>query len=811
MASPAQASAPASAPPPPESNPPPLPQITSDIPHHASPPAATQAVTAQAAPAPSSQPAPQQAPPSVKGKAPGAPDSLFGVMKPARPSASPVFPPAPAQGYSQRQPQHQQQQMFQQQQHRPPPSSAPAPAQRAASASAPAPAQWGQSVGPGVAAGSLSAKPTIMDPPQRKEAAAPQPASNFPSPDRQYANENPKFGDDCTRIAFAIQQAVPEAVRRVVRDNWQKCLLGSDFHQAFIMNATIHHASPSIFQRAIRDFGRTMVRASAQEIVQHFSKADLDNVAEVILANASDQFLDRALAHRLRTIEAKPLINALARAERLGYEPSDIVEDDHQHERVIPFPSDYGYPNGQTGAQSALIPAEPARPTPGQRLQCDLCYRTFSHISAYDHHTKKRVCARTPNTPQGFKFSCPHCGQGFTTIVGLQYHNANKVCGDFGDNTGLTSNSPIVLHSGNSSPVPRSSQLPPPPSQPMKFTSYNSPSTPASTQSARMVDTPGSGTPSGHHDAYAHLTPEQKASLEEELRQAEIAYSERMRAAHQIPDDAERETKLAALSNSFGTKQSLIRKKYGVRLRQRRTRAEIEAERQRMSSGGKDGRAKAPAPPASRQSPATPHPLHSLQQPATSTSINGNTAGLVRTAEEALGHDAKRQRVSDDGAKVATANGASAQDTPSRKSASIAEMGNGLASAPATTATRDPTLPPPSAQPPASQPAMTYHQSGARVEIHEPAAANLSPKLIATAEGALRAATSRDGSATSAAPVASRSSSFGGGTLAEPISLDGNETTDVDSSDDEDIPPTLPLSVRKSLPPTPPPPASSGH
>ncbi len=43
----------------------------------------------------------------------------------------------------------------------------------------------------------------------------------------------------------------------------------------------------------------------------------------------------------------------------------------------------------------------------------------------------------------------------------------------------------------------------------------------------------------------------------------------------------DRRVRLDGLRNSFGTKQSMIRKKYGVRLRERRTKAEIEAERLR--------------------------------------------------------------------------------------------------------------------------------------------------------------------------------------------------------------------------------------
>lgn len=47
---------------------------------------------------------------------------------------------------------------------------------------------------------------------------------------------NPKLNEDRTRITYGIRQSIPEAVRRSVRDNWEKCLLGSDFHQAFIVS-----------------------------------------------------------------------------------------------------------------------------------------------------------------------------------------------------------------------------------------------------------------------------------------------------------------------------------------------------------------------------------------------------------------------------------------------------------------------------------------------------------------------------------------------------------------------------------------------
>lgn len=96
---------------------------------------------------------------------------------------------------------------------------------------------------------------------------------------------------------------------------------------------------------------------------------------------------------------------------------------------------------------------------------------------------------------------------------------------------------------------------------------------------------PGQSNDNSHNgaDPYAHLSPEQLTAMREELREAEIKFAERFRQANLISDEAEKKSRLDALGNSFSTKQSLIRKKYGVRLRMRRTKTEIIAERDRMS------------------------------------------------------------------------------------------------------------------------------------------------------------------------------------------------------------------------------------
>lgn len=101
-------------------------------------------------------------------------------------------------------------------------------------------------------------------------------------------------------------------------------------------------------------------------------------MAELILGKASNAFLDKALEMRLATIDAKPLIHALARAERLGYDSQDLVEV-AQGEHVIP--------NGATQIPGHAVPVGPTggRAARHGELQCLRCYRTFPKQSYFDY------------------------------------------------------------------------------------------------------------------------------------------------------------------------------------------------------------------------------------------------------------------------------------------------------------------------------------------------------------------------------------------------------------------------------------------
>jgi len=128
-----------------------------------------------------------------------------------------------------------------------------------------------------------------------------------------------------------------------------------------------------------------MVAESREELVDHFTSADLDGVVDKILAKASDSFLDKCLEKRLLTIEAKPLINALAKAERLGYDPGDYVQED-QHERVIPQEAYPGAATSNPGnpQQRTAQPTQTWDQT-SPPLQCMKCLRTFQSLNSYEY------------------------------------------------------------------------------------------------------------------------------------------------------------------------------------------------------------------------------------------------------------------------------------------------------------------------------------------------------------------------------------------------------------------------------------------
>ncbi|KAF6796395.1 hypothetical protein CSOJ01_13213 [Colletotrichum sojae] len=538
------------------------------------------------------------------------------------------------------------------------------------------------------------------------------------------------FALDYENLSNLIRSADPDAVRRAVRDHHEKTLLGSHYHMAFLMNVAMHRSDTVTLQRACRDFGHRLIADAKVELMGLMKRADFDAVADVIISKASTSFLDKALAARLPTIEARHLVNALARAERLGYDADDVVENEHVIPTAAPNPapppprptapaktpasSQYVKWNGPgprppSGFTEIIKPpAQPPvpyaqEPWPDnfpeeQKPQCTWCKHVFRWQSAWAHHMKKKVCLRMSGnvTPVDHRFSCPHCVQPFSGHSGLSYHLLNKVCGDFGEvdrnylekiktlppikrpaSDGTPTHGSVFLNSTNSgSPAPGPMATPlrtqQQPAQP-------SPSTPTLNGEVPL------GTP--RPKDMSHLTEAQVEALLSELRRAELDFKAKIDAVHGSGlDETEAQKKLTSLRNSFACKQSTIRKKYGIKLRERRNRAMMDAERERMGYGG--------APRIS-----TPR------------------------ADQ---HADKRARINANGDAALTQS--SRPEAPPVKQVAVSDMGGGLTGSNATAAMEDPTMSmsqptrPTQAAEATRPPPSTYQQANHRVELHEPSA-----------------------------------------------------------------------------------------
>ncbi|KAK1723130.1 hypothetical protein CaCOL14_003114 [Colletotrichum acutatum] len=594
-------------------------------------------------------------------------------------------------------------------------------------------------------------------------------------------DRNQRFHDDYARLSAAIQDSDPDAVRRAIRDNHAKCLLGSHYHIAFLMNVTMHQADVGIFQRAVRDYGARFLEAGKHELINAMTTADIDEVADEILAKASDTFLDRALVARLPTIQARRLVNALARAERLGYDAADIVENEHvipslptapaqqqqhlqqqqQHQQQLQQQQQVALARTNSFKsvnQKPELPVQPLEPADPANPQCLYCHRTFPGVSAYQHHVKKKICVKTSPLSRSTSeaYMCPHCAQRFGGMAGLQYHMLNKVCGDFGEvikddiaSIPKASLPPPVLNP----PVKR----PAPDSAPMyvasgsnspAYSNTQTPRAPSSSQAVNLSNAP-LGTP--QHKDMAHLTVHQIEALKSELQLAEEGFKMKIEAAQKAGGDPEElQKKLAGFKNSYACKQSTIRKKYGIKLRQRRNREEMELERQRM----------------------------------------GMPDGVPRTIPTPSkdGHADKRARLNGNGDASATQ---TPRDLTPIQTVAVTDMANGLNGSNATAATQDPTAsmsisqPPTSAQPVASRPPpSTYHQGNYRVEVHVPSP---SKKHGSTAPDESSMDTTPSRPSSSGGMTALQLLEQVGGDAGAPIDLDEvDSSSESDSSSDEE-------------------------
>ncbi|KAF4493310.1 hypothetical protein FAGAP_10567 [Fusarium agapanthi] len=455
---------------------------------------------------------------------------------------------------------------------------------------------------------------------------APSQAQGLMSPPLNQPPHSVESSNHYHELTALVEKTPADVVRQVVRDKWEKSLAGSQYHIAFLLNATMHQASPETIAKAVQEFGANLVQKSKRELLGHLNASDFDELADLILPRVSTQFLDRALARRLETIPARQLVNALARAERLGYDVKDIVQEHNEHVipslhslPVQPQPQPMGPLTNTTlsaahhntppvASQTPLSPMlygnKSATQTPAKSSRelapiawCK-CGWPCASQAALDYHRKKSACNRVQADDVVGRDVCLFCGCKFGSGGGLLYHEKSSVCGNHSRGTAEMMRK-LLVHLRPEDPQP-------PVLDPVTgitripYTQVPLPSIQPQTTWAHSTTTyPPTGTPSrdSGHDPYAHLSPEDLKRFNDIMKNAEEKYGGQMKEAALL-DEPERSKRLASLKNSYNTKQSTTRKKFGIRLRERRTRGEIEAEQARLI-GTPSGTATPPATAAS--------------------------------------------------------------------------------------------------------------------------------------------------------------------------------------------------------------------
>lgn len=367
-----------------------------------------------------------------------------------------------------------------------------------------------------------------------------------------------------------------------------------------------HRAPPATLSRTVEQHGARLVQHSASQIAKHLKTAELDIIAPILLPKFSTTFLDKALALRLENIQAQQLVNALGRAERLGYDVRDVVTGNAsgppRQEKVIPTANPIPAPPtsmlpraSQAPQQSGSGSASLDLPSDQEILRlgiafCERCNRPCAGLKALLAHRRSGLCGTLPVPLEKLgKEFCLLCGQQFLGGGGLTYHSRNQVCGRYSEEHAdalwkLFADADQVWKSRQATGQE--------PSQAYATTNrvpkgQNSTATAiAAATAARKTPTARPSSPQqspSSKDPYSHLSPNARQAFDTAMAIVEHKFAEEIKKAMTLSGDAQR-AEIARVKNLFNNKQSMTRKKFGIRLRERRSRAEIEDERARWLS-----------------------------------------------------------------------------------------------------------------------------------------------------------------------------------------------------------------------------------
>ncbi|KAI9738075.1 MAG: hypothetical protein M1818_005503 [Claussenomyces sp. TS43310] len=313
-------------------------------------------------------------------------------------------------------------------------------------------------------------------------ASAELSADTNPSQDRRdNAHDAPSLDHQVAIVNDALARVSNHAARRATLENWRKCLIGDAHDESYFVRGILKKTSSHVFERIMDEFGDVLLDNASDEFLDRAVELRLQTVgAKTVVPMLREDLLDSAMEYRLTTVTTGSLFAMLAQARRLGYDVQDVVSDDGN----VPAASDEKIHSREAGEMSHPSPAvvqavqnhaqhpqmqprppAPAiqpRPTAPAPAPAPAPHPPSHPSSGLSSHVESDTRTRddSPSNPKK-RFLHDACGKYFTQKAGLMYHMSNNVC-----RTSTEPNAPIIHRCPHAKEVcktaPRIAQAPAP-------------------------------------------------------------------------------------------------------------------------------------------------------------------------------------------------------------------------------------------------------------------------------------------------------------------------------------------------------------
>jgi hypothetical protein len=235
-------------------------------------------------------------------------------------------------------------------------------------------------------------------------------------------DEDAELEEEVAAVTKVIASVSDKAANVATRRNWRKAVVGTEHVESFLVRAILKTSTPHVRRKA------------------------LDEQAEKLLTAASDEFLDRALVKRLKTIDAGVLVKMLAKAGRLGFSDNDMVDTDEivqpvdapmrrrasvggplrPEEQLAPLQIDLAHPS----AQNQTLPQISRDHIPSPPLQNQMQQLPpIQYMPSGPPFQQQQVALPTRAIVPANKHSCPDCGQTFAQSAGRKYVDSSNLGG----------------------------------------------------------------------------------------------------------------------------------------------------------------------------------------------------------------------------------------------------------------------------------------------------------------------------------------------------------------------------------------------